>query len=74
MMSVNEASSLHNKLSEMQRHGGGGSGGGSFHIHDDIVELKSKLAVETSLKERAEMREASERMERYIEWLIYVIL
>lgn len=63
MMAVNEASSMQARLTDYQRGGGSISPHGNSSLHDEVAELKKKLAVETSLKERAEMRELAERME-----------
>eukprot|EP00615_Pteridomonas_danica_P011898 CAMPEP_0114331298 /NCGR_PEP_ID=MMETSP0101-20121206/2313_1 /TAXON_ID=38822 ORGANISM="Pteridomonas danica, Strain PT" /NCGR_SAMPLE_ID=MMETSP0101 /ASSEMBLY_ACC=CAM_ASM_000211 /LENGTH=1158 /DNA_ID=CAMNT_0001461573 /DNA_START=37 /DNA_END=3517 /DNA_ORIENTATION=- len=68
MMSVSEASSLQNKLDDMKRQtngvGGGGNNNNDYSSITQMNELMAKLAVETSLKERAEQREELERSER----------
>ena len=59
--SFSDVNALKDRLAEKSgERGGVGIGGGV----SEIAELKARLAVETSLKERAEERESAERMER----------
>jgi len=62
--SCSDVNALKDRLAEQQKSGEGGGGVGIGGRVSEIAELKARLAVETSLKERAEQRESEERMER----------
>ena len=61
---IADVNSLRDRLADLRRTGGGEGGVGGGGGYAEIAELKSRLAVETSLKERAESREEAERQER----------
>jgi len=61
---IADVNSLRDRLADLRRSGLGGGGGGGGASYSEVADLKAKLAVETSLKDRAEVREEAERRER----------